>query len=234
MTLSLVAAAGSPLGLACTRALAARGDRLLAAVPNPNRVPALMDLAAEQPSLRVVRGDVETAEGRTAIAAAVGDEALGTVVLGGHDVLGPALADHERNRTLGELDGAALAAAMARAVVPMLDLAARLRPRLRGARILVLSDWTGSIADRRDGGDYARAAAYGALHGAARALAFELEHQAVVLAVGNPGNYKTALHAPAFQPDAADVAPGLLAALAALPEDETGVLIDRAGNRREW
>lgn len=232
---SLATDAASPLGLAAVRALLEQTTGpVLAAAPEPARLPGLQDLAAEFPGrVQPVRADVRTEEGRTALAAAV-QQPLARLVFGGTDPLGPALADQHANRTLAELEAGRFAAAVSASAFALLATVGTLRPRLRGARLLVLGDWRGSLADRRDGGDYGIACAFAALHMAARTLAFDLETDDVVLAVGNPGLYRTALHGPAFQQHPVEVVHGLLRALETLPASATGSFLDATGATRHW
>lgn len=232
---ALATDAASPLGLAAVRALLEQTTGpVLAAAPEPARLPGLVDLAAEYPGrVQPVRADVRTPEGRAALAAAV-QQPLALLVCGGTDPQGPALTDQHANRTLAELDAGRFAATVSGSAFTLLATVAALRPRLRGARILALGDWRGSLADRRDGGDYGIACAFAALHMAARTLAFDLEADDVIVAVGNPGLYRTALHGPAFQQHPVEVLRGLLRALEALPDSATGSFLDATGTVRHW
>jgi len=231
---ALVLEAHTPLGLAGVRAALAHADQVLAAAPDPARLLGLTDLAREQPGRIVpLTADVRTPAGRAAISAAV-TAPLTLLIAGGADPHGPSLADQQINRTLADLDATRFAASVSTGAFTLLAAAAALKPHLGRARILVVGDWRGSLADRRDGGDHAIACAFAALHMGARTLAWDLEPHDVVLAVGNPGLYRTALHGPEFQQHPEDVLAGLVGALMALPIERTGAFIDAHGKERAW
>lgn len=232
--LALVLEANTPLGLAAVRASLAHADQLIAAAPDPARLLGLTDLAAEHPGrITPLAADVRTPEGRAAIARAVSTP-LTLLVAGGTDPHGPALADQHANRTLSDLDAERFAQSVSSGAFSLLAMAALLKPQLSRARVLVVGDWRGSLADRRDGGDHAMACAFAALHMAGRTLAFDLEPHDTIVAVGNPGLYRTALHGPEFQQHPETVLAGLLAALMSLPADRTGAFLDANGRERSW
>ena len=231
---ALILEAHTPLGLAAVRAALAHADHVLAAAPDPARLLGLTDMAAEfRGRVTPVKADNRTPAGRAALLAAAPDR-LSLLVAGGTDPLGPSLADQQANHSLQELDGERFTRSVSGAAFALLATAAALKPRLGRARILVVGDWRGSMTDRRDGGDHAVACAFAALHMAGRTLAFDLEPHDVILAVGNPGLYRTALHGPEFQQHPDDVLKGLLAALMTLPIERTGAFLDANGKERGW
>lgn len=232
--IALVLEAHTPLGLAAVRAARAHVDTVIAAAPDPSRLPGLVDLVAEAPGrITPLTADVRTDAGRAAVAKAV-TSPLTLVVAGGTDPHGPALADQHANRTLGDLDAARFAHSVSAAAFSLLATAALLKPVLGRSRLLVVGDWRGSLADRRDGGDHALACAFAALHMAGRTLAFDLEPHDTVVAIGNPGLYRTALHGPEFQQHPDEVLAGLINGLMALPLERTGAFLDAHGRERNW
>lgn len=233
-SLALILEAHTPLGLAAVRASLTHAERILAAAPDPAKLLGLTDLAAEHPGrITPITADVRTPAGRAAVAAAV-TTPLTLLVAGGTDPHGPALADQHVNRTLYDLDAGRFAQSVSAGAFSLLATAALLKPQLSRTRILVVGDWRGSLADRRDGGDHALACAFAALHMAGRTLAFDLEPHDTIVAVGNPGLYRTALHGPEFQQHPEAVLAGLLAALMTLPADRTGAFLDAQGKERAW
>lgn len=139
-------------------------------------------------------------------------------------------------RLLAERGDHVAAMAEAPARRPLLaDLAAR-RLLRAGTQpvVFAVTSWLGGFADRRDGGHYGQAMTAAALQMAMRSLAFDMEPDGVTVTCGNPGLYRTALHAPEIQPLPEDVVGGFLALLATPDPARHGRVVDWRGNLKEW
>lgn len=235
----VVHGADTPLGATFVRLLAERGDHVAAMAEAPARRPLLADLAARRPGQVTLHaeagrpGDEVVAEAGEALGGAV--DLL--VLAGWRDHAGPELAWHDANVSLAKVHPEALSRHFLRdAVTPLLVARAARRLLRAGTQpvVFAVTSWLGSFADRRDGGHYGQAMTAAALQMAMRSLAFDMEPDGVTVTCGNPGLYRTALHAPEIQPLPEDVVGGFLALLATPDPARHGRVVDWRGNLKEW
>jgi NAD(P)-dependent dehydrogenase (short-subunit alcohol dehydrogenase family) len=225
---TLVTAAHTALGSTAARLCLARGDSVVAVVPEPRRVPLLQDLRAEHGArLEVVAGDAGDPEAAAQLAAQVATHrsALDLLVIGGEEP------------SVDSLETGGWETAMRRSALAPIALAHAFRRLLKAGqtpRVLGFSSLHASISGKMDGGAYQRAMAGAALNIGLRALAHDLDPDGIIVVIGDPGLYKTALHGPAFQPDAEQVVTGLLAVTAAATAETTGQFLDWTGRPRAW
>lgn len=235
----LIHGAATPIGATFTRLLAAAGDTIAAIDAAPAKRPQLVDLVADHPGRVSLHADAGRAV-EAVVAEAV--EALGgtidlLVLAGWDDHAGPALAWREANLSLPKLEPKALLHQLAHnAVLPLeVTLVARAALRHGNAPVLLgITSWLGSFTDRRDGGHYGQAMSAAALQMAMRTLAFELEPDGITVITGNPGLYRTALHAPEIQPLPDAVVAGFLEVLGRDVTALHGSIIDWHGNPKTW
>jgi NAD(P)-dependent dehydrogenase (short-subunit alcohol dehydrogenase family) len=235
----LVHGATTPIGATFTRLLAEAGDAVAAIDAAPSKRPQLNDLVADHPGRVSLHADAGRAVDEV-IAEAI--EALGgsvdlLVLAGWDDKAGPALAWREANLSLHKLEPAALLHQMAQNAVRPLEVVRAARAALRHGTtpvLLGITSWLGSFTDRRDGGHYGQAMSAAALQMAMRTLAFELEPDGITVITGNPGLYRTALHAPEIQPLPDAVVAGFIAVLAGDVAPMHGTIIDWHGNLKTW
>ncbi len=236
---TVVHGATTPLGATFVRVLAERGDAVAAIAEAPGKRPLLTDLAADHAGRVTLHADLR--RDITDVMQDAGDALGGAVDLlvlaGWDDHAGPALEWHGANVSLARVDPAALLKQLELdAVVPLLVArAARLllRPGTNPT-ILAITSWLGSFSDRRDGGHYGQAMSGAALQMATRGLAFDLEPDGITVACGNPGLYRTALHAPEIQPLPDAVVAGFLDVLDGPRDPIHGRIVDWRGNLKEW
>jgi NAD(P)-dependent dehydrogenase (short-subunit alcohol dehydrogenase family) len=213
----LVTGAHRPLGMALARRALERGDHVAVTVPNPARVPAIADLRDEHPTrLHVVAWDALDAAAIPRAAAAV-RAALGPVdrAIVCELPLPPAnddLADDLRPAMLA-LTVQPLANTTASLLATTLhatQLATTLLDGAAGARLLIVASWLGSVTDKIRGGEHLAAVPHAAQLMLARTLQHDLLSGGVPTVVANAGRYRIDPAGLAFQPDADEVAGGLL------------------------
>lgn len=240
MTLRIaIIGAATPLGATMVRVAAERGDRLAVVAAQPGRIPLFADLARERPDQVVLVGDSRRTpeEVAQAVTEALGGAVDRLILAGWQEHAGPTLTDQQANITLPKLDAALVLAHVDQNAVLPLALARAFRLPLRAGTspaILAITSWLGSFTDRTDGGHYGQAVSAAALQMAMCTLALDLEPDSIRVLIGNPGLYRTALHGPAVQPSADEVAAGLLATLEAAGESVNGRMVDWRGRVLAW
>ena len=237
---TLITGAARPIGVELVRQSLMRGDKVYAAARNPARVPILADLRAAFPGLELLALD-------PADAASVADaipvlesltDSLDLLIIapaepGPHE----RLADAARDEALFTLSGTGLVEHFRRHAVAPLLLVRTLLPWLTlgdNARILVVSNWRGSLAGKAEGGDYALCGSAAALHMITRALANDLAELHITVCVGNAGDYATTPDGPSFQVPIDEAALGLLSVMDGLPLSRSGRFLDWTGTERAW
>ena len=237
---TLVTGASRPYGVELVRQCLERGDRVIATCRNPARVPILADLRAEFRALELVALDPADAAS-VAAAIPVLEELTRSLDL---LCLAPAepgpherLADAERDAALATFSAMGLVEHYRRHAVAPVALVRTLLPFLeaeRGARVLFVSSWLGSIAGKSQGGDYATCGSAAGLHMLVRALAHDIADRGITCVIGNPGWYATSPDGPAFRVPIDESARGLLAVTDATKPDDTGRFADYTGQERPW
>lgn len=239
MLRTVIMGATTPLGATFARLVVERGDSVALVGSHPGRIPLFAELGTAHPDRVTLHDDVRrpieaTAEAVTSVLGGVVDR---LILAGWDDAAGPSISEREANRTLALLDAGALLSHLDHnAVQPLLQLRAfRLALRQGTApRAMAITSWLGSFADRGDGGHYGAAMAAAALQMAMHSAAFDLEADGILAMTGYPGLYRQALHAPAIQPSADEVAAGLLDVLERADDTMRGHIVDWKGVVRAW
>ncbi len=237
---TLITGAGRPYGVALVRACLDRGDRVIAASRNPARVPVLADLRAEYGGLELLALDPADAGSVAAAAPVLHGLAPSIDLL----LLAPPepsvnekLEDVERDTRLATVSGAGLGEHYRRTAVAPVLFVRTLLPwleRERGARVLFVSTWLGSLAGKIQGGDYALCASAAGLHMLVRALSHDIADRGITCLIGNPGWFATTPDGPAFRIPIDESAAGLLAVTDALAPAQSGGFFDYTGVERAW
>lgn len=235
----MVHGAATPIGATFTRLLAEAGDMVAAIDAAPTKRPQLVDLVADHPGRVSLHADAgrEVEEVVAEAVLALGDTIDLLVLAGWDDRAGPSLAWREANLSLPKLEPAALLHQLRHNAVRPLEVTRAARAALRHGNapvLLGITCWLGSFADRRDGGHYGQAMSAAALQMAMRTLAFELEPDGITVITGNPGLYRTALHAPEIQPLPDAVVAGFIEVLGGDVTLLHGLIIDWHGNPKTW
>lgn len=237
---TLITGASRPYGVALVRACLERGDRVIAASRNPARVPVLADLRAEFGGLDLIA--LDPADAATVADAVPVLESLTLSIdllllappePGLHEKPG----DAERDAHFATVSGMGLVEHYRRTAVAPVLLVRTLLPLLapeRGARVLFVSSWLGSIAGKVHGGDYAVGGSAAGLHMLVRALAHDVADYGVTCVIGNPGWYATLPADPAFRIPITDSVAGLLAVTDGVAPSQSGGFFDYTGVERAW
>ena len=237
---TLVTGASRPYGVALVRACLERGDRVIAASRNPARVPVLADLRAEFGTLEFIAMDPADAASVAAAVPVLESLAPSIDLLllappepGVHEKL----ADVERDANFATMSGTGLVEHYRRTAVSPVLLVRTLLPFLekeRGARVLFVSSWLGSIGGKVQGGDYAVCASAAGLHMLVRALAHDVAERGITCVIGNPGWFATTPDGPAFRIPINESAAGLLAVTDGIATAQSGGFFDYTGVERAW
>jgi len=180
MAAILITGAGRGIGLALTRQLAARGDRVIALCRTPS------------PELEMIEGiriitDIEVTD-REAIGklAAQLDKQPLDIVIHNAGVLS--------DESLTDLDLARIEHQFAVNSIAPLHITQALLPNLRnGSKVVLIGSLMGSIADNESGGYYGYRMSKAALHMAARTLAIDLKSAGIAVGLFHPGLVATAM-----------------------------------------
>jgi NAD(P)-dependent dehydrogenase (short-subunit alcohol dehydrogenase family) len=237
---TLITGASRPYGVALVRACLERGDRVIATSRNPARVPVLADLRAEFGGLDLVPLDPADAASVAAAIPVLEEIAPSLDLLllappepGPHEKL----ADVERDAQFATMSGTGLVEHYRRTAVAPVLLVRTLLPfleRERGARVLFVSTWLGSLAGKVQGGDYAACASAAGLHMLVRALSHDVADFGITCVIGNPGWYATSPDGPAFRIPINESAAGLLTVTDAISPAQSGGFFDYTGVERSW
>jgi NAD(P)-dependent dehydrogenase (short-subunit alcohol dehydrogenase family) len=227
----VVTGASRGIGLEFTRQLAARGDRVVAAVRDPARASELASLAAgARAAVSVHRLDVTDDASVQAFAAEVGDEPV-DLLINNAGVFGGS------HQSLGDVDfDDAIATYEINALGP-LRLTFALLPAIRrgaGKKIAHLTSGMGSIGDNRSGGDYAYRMSKAALNMAAVTLARDLAVEKIISFVINPGWVKTDMGGARAPTEVTDSVAGMLGMIDGATADSSGRFLNWRGNEYPW
>lgn len=224
---TLILGAHGPLGLACTRAVLASGQAVMAGVQAPHRLPpALEDLRAESPSLLT---SFAWQHGATPTLPTIARAIIAELPIP------PAQTDEADDPTA---DLRALTPdrvlADARAVIAPTLAAMQFIAQVKPASVLIQASWLGSIDEKIRGGGYAIGVAYAAQLMLVRTAALDLTRAGITTVVGNAGRYKLDMSGPGFHAEVDEVATGLLSVLDACVPGAEPEFRDWRGTIRRW
>jgi len=223
----IVTGANRGIGLELVRQLAARGDEVIAAVREPTRAAALVELGGRV-SIRTC--DVASSDSIQAFALALGDAAVDLLI----NNAGTYGGEHQR---VGDLDvDDALRTYRVNALAPI-ELTFALLPHLRrgdARKVVHVTSGMGSISDNTSGGYYAYRMSKAALNMASKSLAIDLRGERIASAVINPGWVQTDMGGPSAPTPVGDSVAGMLAAIDGLSLDTSGGFLDWRGRAWTW
>ncbi len=237
---TLITGASRPYGLALVRACLERGDRVIAAARSPARVSMLADLRARYGGLDLL--PLDPADAASVANAVPVLETLASSI----DLLlvapaepGPheRLADAERDARFATMSGTGLVEHYRRVAVAPILLVRTLLPLLekeRGARVLFVSSWLGSLAGKQEGGGYAACAAAAGLHMLVRTLARDVADQGILCLTGNTGPCEAVPEHADLPVPMEESAAGLLSVTDGITAAQSGGFFDYTGVERAW
>jgi NAD(P)-dependent dehydrogenase (short-subunit alcohol dehydrogenase family) len=222
----VVTGANRGIGLELARQLVARGDRVEAAVRDPDGSRELKQLDG----VRVHRVDVAAAASVGAMAAALGDTALDIVIncagVYGGDQQSVRGVDYEDALRTYDINA-----------VGALRVSLALLPHLRrgtARKLLHISTGMSSIADNKSGGFYAYRMSKAALNMMSRSLAIDLRSEGIASYVINPGWVQTDMGGPSAPTPVDDSVRGILHELDAATLARSGEFLDWKGRPYPW
>lgn len=236
---TLVTGASRPLGVEIVRQCLERGDRVIAAARNPARVPVLADLRAKYGGLDLIALDPADAASVAEVMPVLEQitPSLDLLIVapaepGPHD----RVSDAARDATLETLSATALVEHYRRHAVAPVLLVRTLLPMLQAAgqsRVLLVNSWLASLAGKTQGGDYAACASGAAYNMLARALAYDIAFDNIIVGIGNPGKFATTPERSAMTVAIEESVAGLLGVIETLPTERAGDFFDWNGAGRE-
>lgn len=220
MTFSIVTGANRGIGLALTRALMARGSKVLAVCRNSSAD--LDALGAE-----VLTGvDVSAPECGEAVAEKVADRKIDLLINNAGILLwGDSIETPNYDGMIQQFE--------VNAVGP-LRITLALRSRLSGAKVAFITSRMGSITDNGSGGHYGYRMSKVALNIAAVSVARDLKAQGTSVVILHPGMVKTEMIGGRGQVEPDEAAAGLLARIDELTLETTGKFFHQNGEELPW
>jgi len=220
----LVTGANRGIGLAFARALAARGDRVIATARLPGKASALAGLP-----LRLEKLDLADGGSIAGLARGLSGEPIDVLINNaGIGEAGPGFAEI----AMTDLEEAL----RVNAVGPAALTQALLSNLLAGRRRMVvnLSSGLGSISENRSGGWIAYRASKAALNQLTRTMAAELKKDRFICIAMSPGWVRTDMGGPGASLSPEDSVAAMLKVLDRLTPSDTGRFLDHRGKEVPW
>jgi NAD(P)-dependent dehydrogenase (short-subunit alcohol dehydrogenase family) len=227
MTTVLITGANRGIGLALAEALIARGDRLIATVRDPFRLP---DILRTAPRERVMVIGMEVTDDRSVARAATALKEPLDALVNNAGVKGP-----EQQSALN-MDFAGFTQTLAVNTLAPLRVAQAFLPHLKQSanpRILTVSSQMGALAGSSTG-SVAYRASKAAVNKTMQCLAHELKPKGVTVAVVHPGWVQTDMGGQGADITPAESAAGLMALIDRLSIKDTGQFFRWDGTIHPW
>lgn len=226
---AVVTGAGRGLGLEFARQLVARGFRVLGTVRKPS--PAL-----EATGATALQLDVADAVAIAEFAEQVGAHAQRVdLLVNNAGINSRGVPAGQGNVRFSELEPEGiLRMVRINAIAPVL-VAQALAPLLgEGSKILNISSWLGSIANKSSGGNYGYCASKTTLNMLARAMAFDLAPRGITSVVANPGWVSTDMGGQKAKLTPQQSVEGLLKVVDGLTPADAGKFFQWDGSAHAW
>jgi NAD(P)-dependent dehydrogenase (short-subunit alcohol dehydrogenase family) len=220
MAAVLISGAARGIGLALSKQLAARGDRVLALCRTPSSELGQIE------GIRIITGiDVTDDAALQQLVAQLDKQALDVIV---HN------AGVMTDETLQDLDLARMRQQFEINSLAPLRMTQLLLPNLRpGSKIALISSRMGSIDDNTSGGKYGYRMAKAALNMAGKSLAVDLKSAGIAVGIFHPGMVATDLTGH-HGIDPSEAATNLLQRIDQLSLDNSGQFLHAAGTPLPW
>jgi NAD(P)-dependent dehydrogenase (short-subunit alcohol dehydrogenase family) len=227
MTTVLITGANRGIGLALAEALIARGDRVIATVRDPFRLP---DVLKTAPRERVMVIGMEVTDERSVARAAAALKEPLDVLVNNAGVKGP-----DRQAAL-DTDFVGFAQTLAVNTLAPLRVAQAFLPQLKQSsnpRLLTVSSQMGALAGSSTG-SVAYRASKAAVNKTMQCLAHELKPQGITVAVVHPGWVQTDMGGQSADITSKESAAGLMALIDRLSIKDTGQFFRWDGSIHPW
>jgi NAD(P)-dependent dehydrogenase (short-subunit alcohol dehydrogenase family) len=226
-TTFLITGANRGIGFALAEKLIARGDRVIATVRDPFKVPDLLRTAPREQAL-IIGMDVRDQRSVDRAAASLKEPV--DVLVNNAGIKGP-----DRQTAL-EMDFAGFAETLAVNTLAPLRVAQAFLPHLRQSknpRILTISSQMGALAGATTG-SVAYRASKAAVNKAMQCLATELKPEGIAVCVAHPGWVQTDMGGSAADITPAQSADGLATLMDGLTQQQTGQFFRWDGTIHPW
>ena len=220
----LITGANRGIGLAITREMSQRGDRIVATARNPDAAKKLYSL-----DVRVEILDVTSAAQVAGLAATLGSSSV--------DVLINNAGIRGRCGPLGELDFDKVLRVFDTNAIGALRVTEALLPHLRRSnirKVMHLTSLMGSISDNTSGSSYAYRASKTALNMFNRSLSVDLAEEGFTCAVLHPGWVQTDMGGLVAPIPVHESAVGLVRLIDTLGQNDSGGFFDFTGKELPW
>lgn len=235
--IACVTGANRGIGLALTRQLIRRGDRVIATARDPKGCAAFAEMA-DTGRLHPIALDVADDASLAALperVAALTDRV--DLLINNAGVNGGSVPEGGPNRDWGALEPVGMLSMMrVNAVGPLLVTQALVELLAAGTdpRVLCVSSQLGSLERKTDGGGYGYCMSKAALNMGARAMAADIRERGIVAVAVHPGWVITDMGGPNAELTPEQSASGLLNLAAELGPDDAGRFFKWNGDSHPW
>ena len=226
---ALVTGAGRGLGLEFARQLIERGFTVLGTVRKPST--ALTELGATELVLDVADSEAIAAFGDAVRAHTDRIDLL----VNNAGINSRGVPSEQANVRFGALEPEGiLRMVRINAIGPILVAQALVDLLGEGSKVVSISSWLGSIAEKSRGGNYGYCASKTTLNMMGRALAFDLRERGVASVVVNPGWVSTDMGGPNAKLTPAESVSGLLDVADRITLEDAGKFLQWDGSEHAW
>lgn len=220
MAAVLISGAARGIGLALSKQLAARGDRVLALCRTPS------DELSQIAGIRIIAGiDVTDETALQQLVAQLDKQALDVIIHNAGIMTNETLQDLDLERMRQQFEINSLAP---------LRITQLLLPNLRpGSKVVLISSRMGSIDDNTSGGKYGYRMAKAALNMAGKSLAVDLKSAGIAVGIFHPGMVATDL-TEQHGIDPSEAATNLLQRIDQLSLENSGQFFHATGTPLPW
>lgn len=220
MAAVLISGAARGIGLALSKQLAARGDRVLALCRTPS------DELSQIAGIRIIAGiDVTDDAALQQLVAQLDKQAIDVIIHNAGIMTNETLQDLDLERMRRQFEINSLAP---------LRITQLLLPNLRpGSKVVLISSRMGSIDDNTSGGKYGYRMAKAALNMAGKSLAVDLKNAGIAVGIFHPGMVATDL-TEQHGIDPSEAASNLLQRIDQLSLENSGQFFHATGTLLPW
>lgn len=231
---TLITGANRGLGLALARAARERGQRVIATCRQPGEAEALRSV----PDLTIAKLDVASGASRAEFARLLSSEGVSLSLVihnAGINSQSVGAGNAREHVVFGELtEEALLQTARTNAIGPLLLTQELQRLLAPGARVLAISSWFGSLAERDRGFNFSYSGSKALLNMYLRLAGLALREQGMIALTVNPGWMRTEMGGERAALEPAQSAAGILDLAARATPEMSGGFFDWNGTPHAW